>query len=109
MQYGKIQLFTNALYCIIKRLHYQSIGDKSVTFCSFKNCNQQFARENSSSLHPSLSPFSLSLPQNGFWLALGWCAIFLIPVAIFAIITSQYYRKMRYDDDLAVPYDDSFP
>lgn len=45
---------------------------------------------------------------NGFWLALGWCAIFFIPVSISAIITSQYYRRMKYDD-IAIPYDDSFP
>ena len=75
--------------------------------------DKQFTTEKLSSRHPlhgfflSLSPPPLS--QNGFWLALGWCAIFFIPVAIFAIITSQYYRRMKYDEDVAIPYDDSFP
>ena len=27
------------------------------------------------------------------------CGVFLIPVIVFAIVTSQYYRRMKYDEE----------
>ena len=47
--------------------------------------------------------------QNGFWLALGMCGVLMIPIIIFAVVTSHYYRRMKYEDDVGIPYESSFP
>lgn len=38
-------------------------------------------------------------PINGFWFALGWALIFIIPTIFFSVKLSRYYLRMKYDDD----------
>lgn len=44
--------------------------------------------------------FNSSLPKNGFWFALGWCALFFLPLAIFLIVLSKHFRQHRDVDEI---------
>ena len=57
-------------------------------------------------IHASLF---LSFEQNGFWLALGMCGVLMVPIIIFSVVTSHYYRRMKYEEDSGIPYESSFP
>nr|XP_042898377.1 prominin-1 isoform X1 [Parasteatoda tepidariorum]XP_042898381.1 prominin-1 isoform X2 [Parasteatoda tepidariorum] len=52
-------------------------------------------------------------PVNGFWFALGWALVFIIPTIFFSVKLSRHYIRMKYDDDTymvdcgeAVPLED---
>ena len=44
--------------------------------------------------------------QNGFWFAIGWCAIFFIALLAWTIPLSKQFRKHRDEDTILRPNED---